>query len=132
MTDDLAAWLLEQIAEDERVAREVSAVEMAGAIVPGTNGGVGPQWDAKDGMVFAEGITWDGVAEGSRGTLLWDARNGRETSSFAAAQMARWDPARVLAECDAKRQIVDEHANDAGYCRRCEWGSRGARRSGEG
>lgn len=123
--DYLRTWLLEQIAEDERVAREVSAVELAGAIIPGTNGGVGPRWDAKDGMVFAEGITWDGTAEGFQGTMLWDARDRRETASFAAVHMARWDPARVLAECDAKRRIIEHLQEVAGYvgewCGRCSF-----------
>jgi hypothetical protein len=29
------------------------------------------------------------------------------------------DPARVLAECEAKRRIVSEHGNDHGDCRVC-------------
>jgi hypothetical protein len=37
-----------------------------------------------------------------------------------AEHIARWDPARVLAEVDAKRRILDEHAPDRqGYCPTC-------------
>lgn len=32
-----------------------------------------------------------------------------ETERYAE-HIARWNPARVLAECDAKRRIVEEHA----------------------
>jgi hypothetical protein len=31
------------------------------------------------------------------------------------AHIARWDPARVLAECEAKRRIVAIHARDYGH-----------------
>jgi hypothetical protein len=30
-----------------------------------------------------------------------------------------FDPARTLREVEAKRLILEEHANDGGYCRRC-------------
>jgi hypothetical protein len=38
------------------------------------------------------------------------------------AHMARWHPARVLAECEAKRRIVEHHDDDddAGRCTACE------------
>ena len=38
-----------------------------------------------------------------------------------ACHVFRWDPARVLAEVEAKRRIVDEHAPDRnGYCPTCD------------
>jgi hypothetical protein len=43
--------------------------------------------------------------------------NSFELSS--SAHIARHDPARVLREVEAKRRIVDEHANEGGYCRIC-------------
>jgi hypothetical protein len=67
--DDLAGWLLERIAEDERIANA-----------------------AGDDPVDSE-------------------------------HQANWTPARVLAECDAKRQIIELHgavdANDPDSCREC-------------
>lgn len=33
--------------------------------------------------------------------------------------VARWSPARVMAECKAKRRIVDEHGDDGGFCATC-------------
>jgi hypothetical protein len=41
---------------------------------------------------------------------------------LAARHIARHDPARVLAECEAKRRIVEEHPDYGGYgesCARC-------------
>jgi Family of unknown function (DUF6221) len=86
---DLAAWLLEQIAEDERVARAAEPEH--------------PRlWDRFSGEGFDEHIV-------------------------------RWQPRRVLAECDAKRRIIALHRptqpaypgdeltypNAANLCQRC-------------
>lgn len=98
---DLAAWLLEQIAVDERRARDVGAEGLAGAVLPGQGGRVpGPRWDAQHGIVAdvrdqlplwkVDGVPWAKYA----------------TSSFVAEHMAAWDPARVLAECEAKRRVI--------------------------
>lgn len=106
MSDDLAAWLLEQIDEDERRATDVGAEGFAGAVLPGQGGRVpGPRWEAQDGIVAdirdqlplwkVDGVPWAKYA----------------TSSFVAKHMATWDPKRALAECDAKRQIVAMYRN---------------------
>jgi hypothetical protein len=67
---DLATWLLDRIAEDEAVAREVSAY------------------------------------------LL------RSSQPESIAHADRWHPARVLAECAAKRRIVEDAINDVRDARR--------------
>ena len=104
---DLAAWLLAQIAEDERVARE--AIEPA-QMHP---------W----GDTTLPQVAVSDVPDEVRGYL-----GGTWGEHFA-----RHDPARVLADCAAKRKIVEAHsraggAEDATYpesandCKSCGWG----------
>lgn len=82
---DLAAWLLEQIAEDEAVARAVDTIA---------------PWTARrihtgEGELVPFGLD------------LWIAD---------AIHIATFDPARVLAECAAKRAIVAIHGStESGY-----------------
>ena len=91
VTDDLAAWLLEQIAEDERAAREVSSPA---------------PWVVDDQQRDDRAIY--GAARGA--TVAYDP-SGDEESRRDFAHIVRWDPARVLAECDAKRRIVERHSH---------------------
>lgn len=100
MSDDpLAAFLLARIAEDEDAAR--------------TAGQYGPSWSWQQGYgemcndpecEFGELIT-DG-AEDSPTVIMsvhaYDVHEGWQ----GAAHIARFDPARVLAECAAKRAII--------------------------
>lgn len=91
MTDDLAAWLLERIAEDEADARDSlpgpwAVTEWPSAVAHG-------RWvitSRHDPKFVAEFLDY-----GS------DRR--------VAHHVARHNPARVLAECDAKRRIVQLH-----------------------
>jgi len=39
-----------------------------------------------------------------------------------AEHIARWHPARVLAECEAKRRIIDVHLNGEAWCDHCSGG----------
>ena len=56
-----------------------------------------------------------------------DAADGTVTSSYDgdvvavsdADHIVRWDPARVLAEVDAKRRILDLHHAEDGCCYTC-------------
>ena len=92
---DLAEWLLARIAEDEDVARA--------AILPqyGQNG----EWltfDDKEHLsrttVFAR--NWDDkLGQACETEMSWIGRGARD-------HIARWDPARVLAECEAKRRLI--------------------------
>lgn len=83
---DLAAWLLARIADDEAVARDATTL--------------GYGWDA-DGLagdVYASG---DDPQTGTVVAECGDHNNARH--------IARYDPARVLADCEAKRLIVELH-----------------------
>lgn len=100
MTPDLASWLLSDegpIAEDERVAR--SAMR--------------PAW-RRDGAGTSTQVPADGVwtqdsggyecqVEGI-GFKVYDEGGHDE---HQAEHIAQWDPARVLAECAAKRKIIE-------------------------
>lgn len=73
--DDLIAWLLKQIDEDERRARAVDRSPMLNVLVTVPRG--------------------------------W----GKQS---AADHVNTWMPPRVIAECDAKRQLVHLHAVRSG------------------
>lgn len=96
---ELADWLRQQLDEDERVAREASA---------------GPwRYDPtkhhrEPGTVrFSEGV-FTGPA-GQDATCVATTGETDDPQSMADAEhIARWDPARVLAEIEAKRRILDD------------------------
>ena len=92
---DLAAWLLDAIAEDERVAQ---------AATPGLWRYDPSKVNSVDGgeAVFAgpRGLSATTVASVGPCDDPQSMSDGRH--------IARWDPARVLAECAAKRRIVEE------------------------
>jgi hypothetical protein len=77
----LTEFLLARIAEDEDVARRLSRATLSG-------------WEA-DEQEHAVCSMADTIAEG--------VQFGMET------HIARWEPRRVIAECEAKRRIIDLH-----------------------
>lgn len=95
--DDLIAFLLARLDEDEQVAR--AAAELADA---GT-------WAASpEGQVHdpsAPGRGWHYLAVGPDHRSLDDI----------GVHIARWDPARVLAEVEAKRRMIDERPTGAQF-----------------
>lgn len=96
-TAELVAFLLARIAEDEAVAREAAADRA-------------PTWrQATDpGVVHddpAGGVVVD-MDEAFPEIVVYD--EGRP-SIAEAAHIALHDPARVLAECEAKRRIVETY-----------------------
>ncbi len=100
LVTDLTDWLTAQIDADE------AAVRMAGWgrrewewRYPG-----GIQKEA-DGL-WAHNRSAPGLNQNE--IQLWSDRSGR-MDRHTADHIARWDPARVLAECAAKRQIVQLH-----------------------
>lgn len=95
MSDDLSAWLLEQIAEDERGAAQVS--DRTWRYGPPT-----PPND--DGSLDCEGSLDLG-----RTVLFADHDTLTETE---AQHIAAFDPGRVLAECDTKRRIIELHVGE--------------------
>jgi hypothetical protein len=85
---DLAAWLLEQIAEDERAALAASP------------GPWRPNVEHDEVLAVDDETVCDGFALSNRQL--------RATVEHIAA----WDPVRVLAGCDAKRRLVELHASE--------------------
>lgn len=86
VTTSLTDFLLARIAEDEDVARAAS---------------VGP-WYSTEGTRRG---TYGVLVEDSLGD--WLGNIAKDTSEVDAEHIARHDPARVLAECEAKRRIVE-------------------------
>jgi len=85
----LAEWLLARIAEDEAAARACVGVnELAGYL----GGKPIPRW-VRDG--------WQIRSDDERRIVRVGHTWARE-----ADHIARWDPARVLAECEAKRRLI--------------------------
>lgn len=98
--DDLITWLRAQIDDDEQTARAAADSMLWHGPVK-----AGEVWESDRGFVYAEGEVpglWD--------ECLWKAdtpgRYTREMSEHAAHHVARHDPARVLREVEAKRQII--------------------------
>lgn len=96
---DLIAWLRGCLDDEERVARAASTEN-------------GPTWYV--------GGERDVLADNPSDTPYvacgpW----GGGIDAATADHIARHDPARVLAEVDAKRRILDEHGASGGTCRTC-------------
>jgi hypothetical protein len=79
VSSDLADFLLARIAEDEAASLAAATVRVGLPSIPSAP--LAREW----------------TAEGVRALL----------PHAVAGHVARWDPARVLAECQAKRRIVD-------------------------
>lgn len=123
VTLTLTDFLLARIAEDEEVAKQAKSDS--------------PRWAStqKDGTLKIDtGIESMGWEFGG-GDGIWSCDDPYDdcgtyvSHAFAEGDhIARHDPARVLAECEAKRRIVEEHS-DGGkdwdgqrfvhWCRRC-------------
>lgn len=84
---DLAAWLLEQIAEDERIAREATP---------------GP-WMALDSGVVSYDDPGDESGQGVWPVDVTQSNRDRQDR----AHIVTWNPRRAIAECEAKRRIIE-------------------------
>jgi hypothetical protein len=87
---DLVEFLLARIAEDEAIARTAAAAEAV-------EGSDGMRWEAGSALRLRD--AWSTIAIGTYESDLDEA----------GVHMARWDPARVLAWCEAQRRIVELH-----------------------
>jgi len=86
--DELITFLRRQLDDDERVAHATLGVNVRADLI---NGKPAPRWV-------------------SRGDSVWDTNDiprVKGTWAREAEHIARWDPARVLAEIQAKRRILD-------------------------
>ncbi|HEU4544069.1 MAG TPA: DUF6221 family protein [Jiangellaceae bacterium] len=97
---DLASWVLAQIADDEAAAR---------AATPGPwRYNPAKHWRKPDSTWFEEAVFAGPV--GDDAICIAGTGETDDTGSAAdAVHIARHDPARVLAECAAKRAIVELH-----------------------
>jgi Family of unknown function (DUF6221) len=97
--DDLVTWFRTQLDDDERVAREAA---------DGDSGRwfVGDKWN----VYCAEDLTPDDDQESNELVVYGNFKDQSE-------HIARWDPARVLAEVDAKRRILDRLRDERGFYR---------------
>ncbi|MFB6787660.1 DUF6221 family protein [Streptomyces olivaceus] len=114
---DLVQWLRAQLDEDERIARaamwcEDAAAWRAAASEYGTpTRPDGPRWYIEDSLEDGVIRTVDPQASDDEGV---------------ARHIAEHDPARVLREIDAKRQVIDLHAPgqmeyvDGDVCMACD------------
>jgi hypothetical protein len=89
--DDLVQWLGEQLKEDERTARATT-------------------WDGSGNK-----LSWELAASATIDVGGDEFYVGDRT---IANHMMAWDPARVLREIEAKRQIIEQHKRYAAERRR--------------
>ncbi len=112
MTDALAEFMLARIAEDEEVAR--TAIRQHEGVITKFRSGRPAGVDDLPGETAAD---WNGGSDwaddGHFRNALWAgdglvtiAEMDDEYDGATPAHVVRWDPARVLAECEAKRRIV--------------------------
>ena len=94
---DLVTWLRVQLDEDERVAREASG----DAWVTGTSAGYKY---SRPGDVYAIG-----PGKGAARIAVGTACGPDITAEQSSEHIARHHPARVLAEVEAKRHIIDAY-----------------------
>lgn len=98
-------FLLARIAEDEHCAQMVAYMHDLD----------GDSWE-RSGWTHTLGevdrTRWENVSVGDRVIAFTWARCTTRLQSWVATHIARHDPARVLAECEAKRRIVEEHRLD--------------------
>lgn len=95
---DLATWLLEQITEDERIARE------------GFSNQADPErgWGTTD----VEVANPKGMRPAVAVHLVVTPHVGIIHEEVQRRHIVRWHPGRVLAECDAKRQRIELHSGE--------------------
>jgi len=131
MTDDLITWLRAQLDNDEQVARAAT---------------VGPWWhnpgkawlgpEAFEQYDRSKGEEFVGYGDSPFSGCVAATGPASHAQSMAdAAHITRYDPARMAAEVDAKRRILDEHQpiwrtvewphdqngkGEAQACRRCQ------------
>lgn len=99
----LTEFLHARIAEDEAVARDAGPARWEmGYIRAGTPG----RWLGIEAHIVFDATIEDAIATSS-GVAPVGAEIARAFSSRTIDHIGRHDPARVLAECEAKRRIVE-------------------------
>jgi hypothetical protein len=116
MTDDLAAWLRQQIDEDERVAR---AAAHGGRWRYEIGDSVGAWKLYDEHWNIASMTTYDTESYNYAERMPAFRPPTYIDPDAIGSHIARHDPARVLAEVAAKRAILELHKNIDGLCDRC-------------
>jgi hypothetical protein len=130
-TPELPAFLLARIAEDEATARAATPPPWTVEKFDDERGACwginGPLLDGENYPEEVVGVDFD---------RRYNYPMGGCSTADTAAHIARWDPARVLAEATTERAIVAEHASvtppnsEKTYCRICVapngWGTWGS------
>lgn len=88
---DLSDFLLARIAEDEEAARDAAGWDLSGRKRSSGN------W-RRDGL--------NSVVDDQRRSVVHG--DGGPPSDYEVDHIARWNPARVIADCDARRRIVEQ------------------------
>lgn len=99
---DLVEFLLTRIAEDEGVAQAATSG-------PWVRYGKGRFYDYTVGLAPAF-VPWPQTGGNRSPGRDYSAEVVGGVQEADGAHIARWDPARVLAECEAKRRIVGYHS----------------------
>ena len=108
---DLSEFLLARIAEDWETARASAEKN-------------GPTWSTAE---LSGGTRVNGSVDGgnprsySGDYELWDDEGALGMFEETATHVVRWHPARVLAECEARRRIVEEARAAAEEHKRAAW-----------
>ena len=90
---DLAGFILARVAEDEEVATATLNTSIRVGVMRGVPV---PRWHwGERSVIYSDGGTDDEVVR------------VRHTWKQEGEHIIRWDPARVLAECEKNRRIVD-------------------------
>ena len=114
--DELITWLRAQLDEDERVA-----IAIQGDRYGDNDDGRWRNW------TIEEHEDRHGPYLSALGVELVHSYADNVITPQRGEHIARWDPARVLAEVKAKRRILDEHAYapKSDSCRTCWRSNRG-------
>ena len=93
--NDLIAWLRAQLDEDERLARAAQIDELV--------------WQSGPGVSY-DTQGWVRAVSNDDSWMICETHTRAQSD-----HIARHDPARVLAEVEAKRAILDLHDSDGGH-----------------
>jgi hypothetical protein len=101
---DIAFFLLARIANDRKIAEAAPPAPWSVEEIPDDKG---IAWGV-DGPVL-EGEEWPEPVVVVDFDRDYQAPRGGCINAAAANYIAHWDPARILAECDAKEELVKEY-----------------------
>ena len=135
--DDLVTWLTAQLDADAMVAREASRFHHDDTQM--TDGGERWQWvdGDTDEVLTVDPVTDDWLTASLRSVEEYTTSSAytlphfvihiaEEVQAIVAVHIARWDPARILAEVDAKRRIIAGHppnpprSAQGDFCQTCD------------